>query len=403
MAALPLGRSVLADEAASPASPQDSALAKPLYAADAAPPDRAPLMSLMNTAGLADPLEKANINIYGFAEGSYTYNFDGDRNPNAGRVFEYQSNKAVFNQLDLNIERTVDVTKKQWDVGGHLEMLYGSDARFIHANGLLDSETPELQLDVVQAYVDLAVPVGNGLRIRAGKYVTPMGWETINPTTNALYSHSYLFNYAIPFTQTGVMGTYQLNDNWLVEGGIFRGWDQASEDNNGAISGHFKLGYTSTDKKLGVIGQVVTGPEQTGNCDNYRTVGDFQVSYAFTDKLTYALNADLGYEADVPGIDGKSAWWYGIANYLGYKLNDTFTLNGRAEWFRDDGGSRTGLSANYYELTLGVAVTPFPTDKILKNFLVRPELRADYSDEPAYSNGNEHEMYTAALDMIFKY
>ncbi len=414
---LPLGSAAWASDAGTQLDLKSNALDQPKYAVDApapttpaapaaaapaAAPDRAPLMSLLNMGGMADPLEKANINIYGFFEGSYTYNFDGDRNPNFGRIFDFESNKGVFNQADLSIERTVDASKKQFDVGGHLELLYGADVRFTHSNGLLDHETPEIQFDIVQAYVDVAVPIGNGLRVRAGKFVTLMGWETINPTTNALYSHSYLFNFAIPFTHTGVMGSYQINDNWLVEGGIFRGWEQSIDDNNGAISGHFKVGYTSTDKKLGVIGQFVTGPEQSGNTGDYRTVFDGQVSYAFTDKLTYALNADLGYDSNASS-NGGTAWWYGIANYLGYKINDTFTANGRLEWFRDDGGSRTGVSANFYEMTLGLAITPFSSDKVLKDLLIRPEFRVDISDQRAYANASQQEMFTAALDVIFKF
>ncbi|MGE5611040.1 MAG: porin [Bacillota bacterium] len=394
-----------AQTTSAPPSEQQSVMLASDTAPATAPAPRAPLMGLLGTVGAADPLEKAGINVYGFVEGSYTWNTSG-ASKNFGRLFDSQNNRGQLDQLDLTVERTVDPSKKQFDIGGRMEWIYGSDAGFIHSNGLFDyydSPTdPGNQVDLNQLYVDFAIPVGNGLRLRAGKFVTPMGWETINPTTNALFSHSYLFNWAIPFTHTGVVATYQLNQNWSVEGGVFRGWDQSLDDNNGAPSYQFKLGYTSTDKKLGVIGQFVTGPEQPDDTGNFTTVFDFQVSYALTDALTIGANADIG-GASSAASDEDTAYWYGIAGYVGYKLSDQFTLNGRGEWFRDDDGVRIGVAGNYYEVTLGLTVTPFPKDNVLRNFFFRPEFRADFSDEPVFNDSEDHEQYTLGVDAIFKF
>src|SRR5207248_2019887 len=82
-------------------------------------------------------------------------------------------------------------------------------------------------------YLDFFLPVGNGLNIRVGKFVTLLGQEVINPTGNALYSHSYLFGFAIPFTHTGAYATYSFSDAVTVDFGISRGWEQGFEQNSG--------------------------------------------------------------------------------------------------------------------------------------------------------------------------
>ncbi len=46
----------------------------PKYLADA-PAPRKPLMDLLDQAGAAKTLDQANINIYGYVEGSYSHNF----------------------------------------------------------------------------------------------------------------------------------------------------------------------------------------------------------------------------------------------------------------------------------------------------------------------------------------
>src|SRR5262249_40587639 len=154
----------------------------------------------------------------------YTHNFNKpDDGINVGRVFDFEHDEPIMDQADLTFERTVDVTKKQWDIGGRVEWIYGADSGLIYSNGFFDwydtPRKPENQWDLNQAYVDFAIPVGNGLLVRAGKMVTHMGYETINPNTNPFYSHTYLFGYAIPFTHTGVMAYYTINDQWSVMGG----------------------------------------------------------------------------------------------------------------------------------------------------------------------------------------
>ena len=53
-----------------------------------------------------------------------------------------------------------------------------------------------------EVYASVLAPVGKGLEIDAGKFVTPMGAEVIESDANWNYSRSLLFNYAIPFSTT---------------------------------------------------------------------------------------------------------------------------------------------------------------------------------------------------------
>lgn len=368
---------------------------------------RRPLMSLLEEAGLTDPLDALRINIFGHAEGSYTYNFrkpGGDIFQNTFRVFDVEHDELTLNQINLTIERTVDLSQNQWDAGFRVEWIYGGDAGFIHSNGLFDyyddPRDPENQFDLNQAYIDVAVPVGNGLLLRGGKFVTLLGQETINPTGNALYSHSFLFGFAIPFTHTGILGTYSLNDQWSFTTGVTRGWEQSLEDNNDAIDFTGQVKYTPNEKVTALV-NFITGPEAADNETDYRSVIDVVVSWTAADNLTLAINADYGHEQDAAA--GGDAQWYGIAGYAGLRLDDRFTINGRVEWFRDDDGTRLGVITNLYEATLGLAITPFPNDAVGSNLKLRPELRVDVSEDDVFDGGTEDYQVTAAIDVIFTY
>jgi len=346
-------------------------------------------------------------------QGSYTY--AGSSPPGnfiTGRVFDVDADELILNQIDLSIEKTVDSAAAAKDnrfiLGGKVEAIYGNDARFIHANGLnfygssVPQLSPENQADLVQAYVDFGVPLGNGLLIRAGKMVTHMGYETINPTTNPFFSHSFLFGFAIPFTHTGVMAFYNVNDKVTVMGGFSRGWDQALTDNNGSLDYLGQVKWVITDKWTGYL-NVVSGPEQDNNNDDWRTVIDGILTWTPNDHWSFTANGDFGWEGGAVAPAGSDfATWYGVAAYAGYKVNDYLTFNLRGEWFNDKDGAR-GLGDIVYEGTVGAQIHPFPTSDIGQNLVLRPEFRWDYSESGIWDGGTDHNQWTAAIDAIFQF
>lgn len=400
-------------------SPNNVQTATPPPAATA--PTERPLMMGLDAIGAGKPLEAANINIYGYVEGSYEYNFEKPAgHANVGRAFDTQSdNNPDLNQVDLTFERTVDYTKDKWDVGGRVEMIYGSDSRFIHSNGLDfygpndaadggEQTDPAYQFDLNQAYVDLALPVGTGLRIRAGKFDTLLGYESINPTTNPLYTHSYLFTYAVPLTQTGVYATYNLTPAWTINAGFTRGWEQALRDNNGDAIDFLGSVSWAVNSKLTLTLNNSTGPERAGDTNNYRTVFDFIATYNATDAWSFGANADFGYE-DGGALEGAGdptphdqAFWYGFAGYVGYKVNSYVTVNGRIEWFNDQDNAR-GLGTNVWEGTLGLTITPMPNNSIGSNLKIRPEVRYDYAQAGIFEGGTNNSQCTAAIEAYFTY
>ncbi len=105
---------------------------------------------------------------------------------------------------------------KDFDFGGKVEFMFGGDTRYTHAAGLLQNTTSDQgtadparhSLDLLESTARLRLPVGNGLVVKFGRFVTPLSAEVIDATGNAFYSHSFLFNYASPFTHVGVKLDY---------------------------------------------------------------------------------------------------------------------------------------------------------------------------------------------------
>ncbi len=183
LAVAALARAAKADEP----SPPEAGEAKAATAEPAAPvPTPGLLMDTLGKTGLANPLNTAGINIYGYVEGGYMYDFTAPHSRGPTFIgFNSRKNDAVLDKISLNVERTVDPTKKQFDMGFRVEGIYGADAPFIHSNGIADTQSGRYQWDLLQAWVDVAFP-SLPVRLRLGKWIELAGFDNSAPTSTAL-------------------------------------------------------------------------------------------------------------------------------------------------------------------------------------------------------------------------
>ncbi|HEY2587163.1 MAG TPA: outer membrane beta-barrel protein [Tepidisphaeraceae bacterium] len=422
--------------------------ATPAYAPAPSNAEQRPLMAALHPTPVGQALEQARINIFGYMEGSYQYNFMHPNPPvtlprtplNPGRLLDvFQHDRVYLNQLNLAIERKVDLTTHQFDIGGRVEGIFGQDARFIHANGLLDHQqgsnpnvSPpivggEWQFDLYQAYFDVGVPLGNGVRVRAGKFSF---FKPIDPNASIFYTHTIAYAATFPYTNTGVTVMYPFSDAIRVEGGISRGWDQALKDNNGAIDGLARVIWTPTETTR-LIGSVIFGPELYRNNHDYTTLVDITLTQAVGEKLTLYLDAVFGNQVhavpgNIPGAFFSSstatplggANWYGVSGDALYSVNTYLDVALRLEWFRDEEGFTTNPfppgGQNLYEATVGASIYPLAGTALGRNFMLRPEVRYDYASKryfdpvafpgvPNAAVGSRHDQLTFAIDAVFNY
>jgi hypothetical protein len=355
------------------------------------------LMGLADRTGLK--LGDSGVSIGGWAEVSWTYNFDTPAGGiNVGRSFaDFEDQDPTLNQIVLFVDKGVDTSK--FDVGGRIEFMWGADARGIHTNGLFDhygfNDGPNNQFDLTQAYLD--VSFGGGFKVRAGKFVTTIGYEYINPNQNALFSRSFGFNFGIPFVQAGILAYYDVNERLQVYGGVTRGWEQSTEDNNDAIDGLFGISFKINDKTTLLLNGSV-GPQLTDNNEDYRYLIEGTISTKLSDQLSFALNALYGYD-EAGATDGDSASWYGAAAYLSYTVSDRVGVNFRGEYFNDDDGAR-GLGTTVYEVTLGLDLKPLASDRNFGSLRIRPEVRWDFAQDDIFDGGQDDNQLTFGVDAI---
>src|SRR2546428_9415138 len=248
-----------------------------------------------------------------------------------------------------------------WFIPGFgLKLDAGKVARDVKADwngngGVKHGETFETNdFDVQESYLTWTMPDDGpsslkGLSLKGGKFVTLLGAEVIEPWSNYNYSRSYLFSFAIPFTHTGALVSYPINDKLSVTGGAVEGWDKVQSNNQG-WTGIGNITYTLSDQ-VTLAGNGICGPEQTNKTGNKRGVADFVATIKPTSALTLLLNYDWGHE-DAAAAGNEAALWQGFAAVANNALTDRVSAAVRGERFEDHGGAPTGIGRTFYEGTL---------------------------------------------------
>jgi maltoporin len=141
------------------------------------------------------------------------------------------------------------------------------------------------------------------------------------------------------------------------------------------------------------------GPEQPHDSSNYRFLFDWLGAFKATKNLTFMMNTDYANEEKDPLNAGRNSKWYGVAGYAKYEFTDFFSTSIRAEYFNDKDGVRTGIP----QKLKGVTITP--EFKIVKNLLVRPEYRHDWSNRDTFDSKhdilNKKSQDTIAISMMY--
>jgi len=320
-----------------------------------------------------------DIKLWGYMDGSYNYLQSSNQFASGvfDRAYDIEEDGFTLQQAALSL-----AYQPEKGFGGLTNVILGRDALATAAYGYNSNiDQTHVGFDVLQAYMQYTI---SPFTLMAGKYITLVGYEVIESTGNANFSHSLLFTFAEPTTHTGVRGTYAVNDKLKLIVGMNDGWDSIRDWGKGKT---IELGVTYTPtSKVSLSAQGYSGTERVVSRTSTGPTGlrnliDLIASYNVTDQLTIAGNYDYGSQENVLSNDESSSstvMWQGLAAYINYKFNNRWRLAMRGEAFDDKDGYRTGIEQNIKELTLTLGFAP------IKNLEFRAETRRDFANVSSF-------------------
>jgi len=289
--------------------------------------------------------------ISGYVDTSAVWN-PGTGNANPAPYAFNAGKQDGFNIDAVVVKITKAEDESQWAAGYVLELSYGPDAEAIDGGAY----------PIRQAYVQMRMPIGNGLDWKLGRWDNLLGYETSDSMNDPNWTRSYGYT-AEPTEHTGLLATYKFCDAFSLEAGV------ADMVTTGGLNQRAEGGTPIESKKSFVSLATLTAPDSWGAFKGSTLAAGFddgsgapshnrEEIYVGTTintpitGLTFGASWDAIFHNDVPSYnstyttygDMDQGYFTAYAGYASYKVTEKLTINGRVEYAQ---GPTLGAWANY--------------------------------------------------------
>jgi hypothetical protein len=182
---------------------------------------------------------------------------------------------------------------------------------------------------IQEAYVGYKFPLGSGLLMQAGVFLTPIGPESLAVKDDWNWSRSNLF-FGLPSYITGARASYDLDDHWSFALGLYNGWNSVVDNNRKkSLMGNvnFHAGKTLSAQLLYFGGD--ERPKNAPEGSPWRNLFDLFGQVQACDWLSFIGHFDAGVESTEIG----TASWFAGALYARARTVDWLFIALRGDRF----------------------------------------------------------------------
>jgi hypothetical protein len=397
------------------------------------------LVSLASTAAAEEKASAVmtalnSTTLSGYVDTSAQWNpGTGNANP-APFKFNTPSKADGFNLdvVQLRIEKPLD--ESEWAAGYRVDLWAGPDANTLNTQSSLTHG----DFAVRQAYVQLRVPLQNGLDFKMGVFDSIIGYESVESPNNPNYTRSYGHSIE-PQTETGLLASYRFSD--LVSASVGVANTVGPVINSRAFAPVQTSNPYAESYKAYMGSLAITAPESMGFLSGSTLYGGvvngFNNSVLGTALSMPSLNAYVGGTIATPvtGLRLGVAWdllnldstvhapapaptlgkveadVWSIAGYASYQATEKLSLHGRFEYVTGDiDQGLPGVSFGNFGRDNAIYATTITAQYDLwKNVLSRVEFRWDHVEHGDAFGGtvpgspNRADAYMLAANVIYKF
>lgn len=351
----------------------------------------------------AKPFVKAlsELQLSGFVTASYFYDTstpdDGKSN---GYLWNTSENSFSINKVKVTLAGK-PIERDKWDATFRASLMWGEDAPIVNTGG----ENQGLE-ELREAYVQLNVPIGTGLDIKAGQLISLLNYESGDGgAVNANFSQGYQWFYTGNGPSAGVQAGYAFNEMVDVKFRVQNGMYAGAIDNNDSKAFMGSIGV----KPVKDLWLSFVGFQSHENAAFSVAGGSVLAGYQATKALGLGLEFDY-FQFD-PDPAATADFW-SIGTWITYDFTPKVGVALRAEYLDDsDGfgikgislGGRTGSAITSPDSDGYLASVTFTLNyKPVPNIKIQPEIRWDRTGyEDGFDGKESRFMIGAGVSYLF--
>jgi hypothetical protein len=267
---------------------------------------------------------------------------------NALRAFDFRGNEP-----SIGFARVRLAHRPRRHVGFLVDVGFGDTTDALYRSDPASLQQPDVAQwlsHITQAFVTVDLPIGRGLRVDAGKFATPVGYEGNESLENWNYSRGLLYDWAEPSLHTGFRTTYAPNRALSFSGFLVNGWNTNFAGGTGLRSFALSANWKPRDEVgLAVVymGGLERDPIQFANTAlTFRHLVDATLTLSPSRRFSFVVTADYGHDHARGGDD-----WWGVGGFARIDPSRWFDAAMRIEVLDDRDGFVTGTPQSVAEVT----------------------------------------------------
>lgn len=327
---------------------------------------------------------RASVILGGYAELFYQWNFNQPANGVTNyRGFDNRHNSVTISNVVLDTAGTVGpVTARIALQFGHTPESYYLSEPSAPATSGAGATGIQVWKFLQQALIGYRAPLGKGLLVEGGIYLSPIGPEGMAIKDQWNWSRSNLF-FGLPFYHTGFRISYPVTERLTATLHANNGWNNVV-DNNVPWSLAGELAYVIPDL-VTVHFIYFTGVERSTGAPEgqpWRHLFDAYATWQPKSWLALSLHGNAGFE---PNSFGTSSWTAGAA-YLCFMPHRVIHVGMRADVFHERVAQSSAGRASpiFWPAELVASQTLTADVRPHSNISFRLEYRHDHATGPMY-------------------
>jgi Putative beta-barrel porin-2, OmpL-like. bbp2 len=251
---------------------------------------------------------------------------------------------------------------------------------------------PTTETEIDNLLFSVVPPGASNVAVNFGKIDLPIGFERDDEPLNFLVSPSFNFELARPVKMVGLEGAWRPSPKTGLEAFLFNGWDTDLDPNHGKSGGARVEFLPRPGITLGLSGLYGVEGDQGATNNRYLLTLDYAVQPSWG--WVVAGEANLGGDNGVLPDGGDASWGGGMVTVL-HRFTRHWGIAGRAEFFRDRDGARTGVTQTLESYSIaplysvgvgreGIFANVQNTTVRIPRLQFRGELRFNHSSEPFF-------------------
>jgi hypothetical protein len=351
----------------------------------------------VNPDSLGESTLQLPLQITGFAEGKFAYDFASGQNSFDASSLNFSFFKAFSDRLSFF---------------GQVAVAVNEETAFVNGTTQTQGGGASVEADIDNLQITWAASPSHGLQIVFGKFDSPMTLERDDAPLNLEATRSYVFDFGEPVKFAGIMARQVFSQEFEGMVIVSNGWDVFPDNNKAKTGAVWGVWSPSPNVHFGFGG--IFGAEKDNNNHDQRETGIATIQVQASDSWLWGGEAVYGNEAN-SAVAGGAAKWIGGEIVSFHKFGGRWASAVRFDYFDDVGGARTGVRQVLKDVTVSPQYLigsgffgPYHTLDYstvrIPEMSVRLDLRYDWSTEPVFANSQgvgQKSKFTTTLQVVY--